>query len=155
MSHPQALSASASMHRQTSRVSLESALKASDCKDLSLWASLVRFDVIAAAASSTASPSTWRAIASQAEAAIAGHREAWKASPTLYLSVTLDQTRALLRSGSVGEAKKTLGTLRSVAAAKHSWEFFKLLIIIECQQGAWGPIALASGAHTRGPRIPT
>lgn len=131
--------AAASASRQTSRAAILSALKASDSKDLTLWVALVRFDMLqAAAAASPSDPEPWRAISRLADAAVVSSREAWKAAPSLYLSVTLDQTRALLRAGAVGEAKRTLGSLRSVPAAKFSWEFFKLLAIIECRQGEWG-----------------
>ena len=63
------------------------------------------------------------------------------------------------RAGAVGDAKRTLGTLRSVPAAKFSWEFFKLLAIIECRQGAWGPWATLSprrgpSPHTHHPHSP-
>jgi len=137
MSHTPASSAAILASSQTSRSALQAALKSSDYKDLSLWAALIRFDVLQAAASSSTTTSTWLSISSLADSAIVSNKDAWKASPSLYLSVTLDQTRALLRCGSVGEAKRTLGTLRSVSIAKHSWEFFKLLTIIECRQGVY------------------
>jgi hypothetical protein len=153
----------ASLTRQTSRAALQGALKASDYKDLSLWAALIRYDILAAAAGggggggpSDAEP--WRALARLAESCIVNNREAWKAAPALYLAVTLDHTRALLRAGATGDAKRTLGSLRSVGAAKYSWEFFKLLAIIECKQGACGGKGGALGAAEglqRGSGAPT
>ena len=134
------LTAASSAARQTSRVALQNALKASEYKDLEVWAALIRFDVLQQAAAGGGprdSAEGWHAIARLADSAVGNNRDAWKASPALYLSVTLDHTRALLRAGAVGDAKRTLGTLRSVPAAKHSWDFFKLLAIIECRQGAF------------------
>ena len=135
MSHSRATSAASAALSLTSRVSLQTALKVSDYKSLSLWAALIRFDILQAAANAATATTTWLSISSLADSAIVSNKDAWKASPALYISVTLDQTRALLRCGSVGEAKRTLATLRTVSAAKHSWEFFKLLTIIECRQG--------------------
>ena len=142
MASTQAVMAAASAARLTSRAALHAALRARDFKDLALWAALVRFDVLqaAAAADSAAALDGWRAISRLVDSAVVSDRDAWKAAPALYLSVTLDQTRALLRAGAVGDAKRTLGTLRSVPAAKFSWEFFKLLAIIECRQGALAPL---------------
>jgi len=135
-----AAAAYASLTRQTSRAALQSALKASDYKDLLLWAALIRHDVLAAAggpAQPGDAAEPWRALGRLAESCIVNNRDALKAAPALYLAVTLDHTRAQLRAGAVSDAKRTLGSLRSVASAKFSWEFFKLLAIIECRQGAW------------------
>jgi hypothetical protein len=113
-------------------------LRLSDNSDLPLWASLIRYDVLAALSAPGGGLEQWRAVAALADTAIAPRRDAWKASPELFVAATLDHARALLRIGAVGDAKRALGTLRSCAAAKTSWEFFKLLAIIECRQGAHG-----------------
>jgi hypothetical protein len=121
------------------RAQTSAALKASDYKDLALWVALIRFDVLAALslpASGAAAGEAWRGVSRLADSAIASHKDAWKASPELFVAVTLDHARALLRCGAVGDAKRALATLRSCSAAKTSWEFFKLLAIIECKQGA-------------------
>jgi hypothetical protein len=111
-------------------------LNSGDGKDLSLWVALIRVDILSALSAGGGGSDAWRAIARLADSAIAPQRDAWKASPELFVAVTLDHARALLRCGAVGDAKRALGTLRSCAAAKTSWAFFKLLAIIECRQGA-------------------
>ena len=124
------------LSRRVSRPSLLAALKASELKDLSLWASLIRHDVIIAAGTGGGtSVDAWRAVARLADSAIASNKDAWRGAPALLVPVTLDQARALLRSGTLADAKRVLGTLRSVPEAKHSWAFFKLLAIIEARQG--------------------
>ena len=78
----------------------------------------------------------WLAVARLADSAVVSNKAEWKAVPALYVSVTLDQARALLRCGLLPDAKRALGTLRAVAAAKHTWGFFFLLALIEARQGA-------------------
>lgn len=120
-----------------SRATLHTALARSEYKNLALWVCLLRTDVLNAMNASPAAPAdTWLSIARLADNAVLSNKIEWKAAPALYVPFTLDQARALMRAGALADAKRSLGTLRSVASAKHTWEFFKLLAIIEARQGA-------------------
>lgn len=118
-----------------SRAETHLLLLRSEFTDLRLWTLLIRLDVISAASLPPPATEAWLAIARLADSALAKKAE-WKAVPSLYVSVVLDQTRALLRAGANADAKRALGTLRSVQTAKHAWHFFKLLAVIEARQSA-------------------
>ena len=122
-----------------SRASVHALLARGEFKDLRLWALLIRLDVVAACASG-AGADAWLAVARLADSAVVSNKAEWKAVPALYVSVTLDQARALLRAGAAPDAKRALGTLRSVPSAKHAWPFFKLLAVIEARQSACGGV---------------
>ena len=119
-----------------SRASLHTALERSEYKNLSLWVCLLRADILTVLFASPAVPAdAWFAIARFAESAVVSNKAEWKASPALYVPFTLDHARALIKAGALADAKRALGTLRSVSSAKHTWEFFKLLAVIEARQG--------------------
>jgi hypothetical protein len=118
-----------------SRAETHLLLLRSEFTDLRLWTLLIRLDVLSAASLAPPAAEAWLAIARLADSALAKKAE-WKAAPSLYVSVVLDQTRALLRAGANADAKRALGTLRSVQTAKHAWHFFKLLAVIEARQSA-------------------
>jgi hypothetical protein len=138
-----------------SRSEVHALLSRGEFTDLRLWTLLIRLDVLSAASVGAPVPDSWHAIARLADSALAKKAE-WKAAPALYVSVVLDQTRALLRAGANADAKRALGTLRSVQTAKHTWHFFKLLAVIEARQSADTRDTLSrfSPVHTSTPNSP-
>lgn len=125
------------------RAALHAALLRSEYKDLSLWVCYIRLEILLlSSASPSATSDQWLSLARQADSAVLPNKAEWKAAPSLYVPFTLDQARALMRAGALADAKRTLGTLRSVPSAKHSWDFFKLLAVIEAKQGSFADIKM-------------
>jgi hypothetical protein len=156
-----AASAAATLAATVQRADLIRDLKTTGKNDVSTWVSLVRHDLIMAAASDNVD--AWKQVARLADQALLGSRELWKSNPVQYITITLDQARAYLwvdvvcvcrscvcryshavvpffswsrrRCGTLADAKRTLGSLRSVGAVKQCWSFWQLLVIIEARQG--------------------
>lgn len=84
----------AALGSRLQRADLIRELKASGQKDINSWVSLVRLDLILAAAADN--PDAWKQVARLADQALLGSREVWKANPEQYITITLDQARAHL-----------------------------------------------------------
>jgi hypothetical protein len=126
-----------------SRAALHAALLRSEYKDLSLWVCYIRLEILLlSSASPSATNEQWLSLARQADSAVLPNKAEWKGAPGLYVQFTLDQARALMRAGALADGKRTLGTLRSVPSAKHTWDFFKLLAVIEAKQGSFEYVQL-------------
>jgi len=82
------------LQQNVSRTALQEAIKQSNGKDLSAWASLIRYDTIIAC--STNNLDNWKTIDRLAGQAYLANKDTVKLSPIPYISLTLDQARANL-----------------------------------------------------------
>lgn len=93
-SNEQAIRVAELLQSKITRTSLQEAVKQSNGKDLSAWASLIRYDTIIAC--STQNVETWKTIDRLAGQAYLANKDTVKLQPLPYISLTLDQARAQL-----------------------------------------------------------
>jgi hypothetical protein len=97
MADAAAARSAAALQAAVSRSTLQDAVKQTSMKDLAAWASLIRYDAILAAAAGAggeASLTAWRGVDRLAGQAYLANKDAVKAAPVPYISLTLDQARA-------------------------------------------------------------